>query len=308
MKKLYTAAVLCMLVYLEGCIKQDYSLCGVENNLVLSFKYEDAAGKDIFSDKINSVDVTIFDENYFYTAHKRVSQSDLNNFRGVRFSLDPGTYYAVCWGNVSSYSLLPYLDNSSVLSNCQLITVSDESGSQLYYSPAKEVGDTAVPSADYTIYRIVVPGGTVTEKTMEFVRAHRSVHVYVKNFKYAEMPVIELTNMPQSYNFLLETLASRKNYQRVSGLVNTPDGEMYLASFHTPIAKFAPDMDVKVRKNPDLTVVGTLNLKDWVDSNIHTIEDINEISLIVEFGLDGSVAISIPNWSNEDVDPDWGND
>lgn len=308
MKRLHSIALLLMIVLLPGCFKQDYSLCGVDDNLVLLFQLEDNNGKNIFADKIDNVDAIVFDNNYHYVTSQRITKKDLNKFQGATFTLIPETYYIVCWANISSNTSFPTFDSSDFFESYHVNTISDETGSSLYYAPKKEIRDldetNPVLPEDYIIYQVNVLPQQVTQKTMHFVRAYRRVNVYVQNYNYLDDPIIQITNIPVSYDFFLQTHKTRKNYQRISTPIDTEKGLMTLASINAPIADFHESMEINVKRQSDQETTHMVNLKEYVEQNIDKIEDINEIDILFEIDLDGDVAISFPNWETRPVNPE----
>lgn len=299
-----------MLTLLTGCYKQDYSLCGVDNNLVLSFKIEDGtrSGATDFAAKINSVDAVVFDADNRYVTSRRVTNEQLQVAPETKFTVAPGTYRIVCWANVSpERTSIPSFGPGMTLGECHVATISNQSGCPLWYAPNKSVGnsnDNALTDQDYKKYEALVTLGAVTEKEMIFTRAHRTVNVYILNYKHGKSAV-ELTNIPDRYDFWLQTYNTRKNYQKTTESVTTPDGQMELASFNAPITDFANDMQVHLKDPVEFLRTDGVNLKEWIDANIDKIKDINEINILFKYNPNGSVTIMVPSWTSKDVGPIW---
>lgn len=311
MKRYYTALLLLLSAVLGGCIKQDYNACPVPNNCTLIFQMKDASGNDLFNSKINSVDAAVFDVSNRLVAYKRLKKADLDEFCGVRFSVTPGEYRVVCWGNVFANSQLPVLTyNTTTFDDCYLETISNVSGCPLYYAPKKAPSTRALAltraGEDFTDHTVIVTGNKITEKEVFFCRAHRTVNIFVQNYSnspsYDAMePTVELTNIPHKYDFYLRTASTRKNYTNQTGPVTTPQGPMSIASFNAPICDFHNTMFVNLKRSSDGLLLKAIDLKNYIDTN--TIADLNEIDILISFGTNASITVTLPGWKGTNVNP-----
>lgn len=316
MRKYYAAALIALTLLFAGCLKQDYSDCGLENNCVLMFELRDGNGTSLFAEKIHSIDAVVFDANQCYVAHARVTKDALNQFPGIRFSVEPGEYRVVCWGNVSQNTSMIGITEKFNFDQCYLETVSNTTGCPLYYAPQKDASDRPDPIVtradnfvpDYNLYSITVPPGQVTTKEIEFSRAHRNVNVYLKNYDSSVEsgdPTILLTNIPMRSDFFLRTGPSRKTYSSKALRTETKEGFMKATGFNAPITPFADDMYIHVIRASDGQVQTTVNLSQYVRDNQDKIEDINEFGVLLTYGLNGAVTITVPGWSGEPIVPEW---
>lgn len=310
MKRYYTALLLALTLF-SGCLRQDFSICGIPDNCVLVFRLEDDKGKDRFEEKISSIDALVFDSRNRLVIHKRVDREMLDESNSLRLTVEPGEYRVICWANVSSNSTLSVSGDNAYLEECYLEVVSSVTGCPLYYAPKKEPGtrsgrEAETRTGDYSLYTVTIPPNTVTEKELWFGQAHRTVNIYTAGMDQAEgfdnrQPTVQLTNIPYRYDLLLCTDSSRKNYQRQSEPVETPQGIMSLATFRAPIADFSEDMVIHIRNTSDGNSLYTLNLKEYVENN--DIPDINNIDILVVFGINASVTVTLPPWNEQQVKP-----
>lgn len=311
MKRYYAAAMLAVTLIISGCIKPDRDDCGLKYNCVLLFQLneQDASGS-LMAEKLNSIDVLIFDANNHYVTKAYANQAELKQFPGVKLSLDPGEYNIVSWGNACERSQFSsFTDNK--FEGCYIEMVSSENGSALYYAPDKNSTRTASGvnltryEDDMEIYKVVVPPNSVVEKTMTFARAHRRLNVYLERYNTEpDAPLVEINKIPYKVDFFLNTASDRKTYKQQARYQETSLGDMLLASFDTPIADFSYDMILNVMKKSDGTpVVQPLNLKQYVDENAALITDMNEIDILIKFNTDATVSITMPSWDNINVDP-----
>lgn len=313
MKRYMIAAWLLLLALTTGCsIDQDYSLCAVDDNCVLLFKLLDGEG-NYFPDKIDNVTVVLYDAQNNYILHRTVDRSALEIFSGVKLTVEPGDYRVVCWGNVSAASQLHGLNTAGTFTTAYLETVSGVSGCALYYGPRSVPKTKAAPgstrSEDYTIYQVHIPNNGVTQKEVYFTRAHRAVKVYVQGYEIHpdydnEHPAVQLTNVPHRYDFFLNAASTCKHYQTgMSAYTITRAETASFGQINAPIADFADNMIVNIRRSSDNTVLASVNLKQYVEDNASSIDDINEIEILFKFDSQANVTISMPTWKEVEVNP-----
>ena len=297
-------------ILFTGCLKEDLSDCKDVDNVFLMFDLKASGQSGIFTDIITSVDVILFDKNGKYVMQKRVNEDDLKTYQGVRFYVKPGLYRAVAWANVSEASSLSTQSSSGYtrFAESYLQTVSDQSGDNLYYAPDKETGPVLPDDPDLTIYEVNVGVGEETHKQLSFIRANRRLSIYIRNFKGIAKPTIQLSSIPDRYDYYLRTYETRKDYSRTTGTVkyNVTDELMEFADFRAPIADFDASMVVKLIDNDTNAVIKkTVNIKKFVEDNVHLITDMNELSMVLTINLDASISIALPDWKNNDVKPIW---
>lgn len=319
MKRYYAALALMFTLFMTGCLKQDYSDCFDEENVVLKFDLLNSDGTSIFADKIYGIDVMVYDANHHYVAQGRLSKTDLNEFPGIRFTLEPGEYRVVCWGNITNNSNIFGISDAGVFGECYLETVSDATGCPIYYGPEKEITDrdtpivvrgsgTGIDNADHTL---VVQPNKQNTKDILLTQAHRNIKVFVKGYETAvegAAPTVQMTDMPVRYDFQLRTCPSRKNYSSKAVNVETPSGAMQMTSFNFPISEsdFQEDMILNIIRDSDRGIETSVSLKDWVEENKSKISDLLEFSILLIYDeLNGMVTITVPDWGNEDVGPGW---
>lgn len=311
MKRSYIPLLFAVSLSLTGCMKHDWSLCGTDNNVELTFRVQEGA-ENPFDECILCIDAVIFDVNNEYVAHSHVLRDDLNESQGMNFSLEPGEYRIVCWANASDNSQYSMIGPGARLDESFITTVSDETGDKLWYSPFKDVvmrGGTKA-DIDYSIYTVVVPPQQTVIKDLVFARAHRTVNVYIKDFELSDdydgqQPTVEGINLPDSYNFLLEVQPSRKNYMQQSTLVDTPDGPMAMVSFSKPYYAITDDIFFNIKKTTDGSLLWPVNLKSYLEGLPGEV-DLNDINILATFQVGTSgveVTIELPDWEAGDVGP-----
>lgn len=96
-KIISAACLFSILLFMHGCMKEDYSNCGI----YLHFKYtNNSEDVDKFVDEIKVINLFVFDENKHYVGgwtHNAASGNE------IRLPLDKGTYTFVAWANLSEH-------------------------------------------------------------------------------------------------------------------------------------------------------------------------------------------------------------
>lgn len=311
MKRYYAAPLLAIVLLLSGCFKQDYSDCTTPDNLVLKLDLKDDSGESRFSQNINSIYAVVYDTGNRYVAHAEVAKNALNQFAGVTFSVEPGDYRVVCWGNIDGNTAVR--DMELGFAESYLETVSGATGSALYYAPKKEPAERDTPitrsgDTDYSSYTVNVPAGRVTTHDVEFGRAHRKVKVYLKGYHTeheAAVPTVKINNQPLKTDFFLRTDESRRSYQSQPVPVTVQEGNMIASSFCMPVAPLTNEMTVEVVRASDSEIVASVDLKQYVEDNSGKIDDIYEFGVLIYFTLNGHVEVSVPGWSGGSLTPGW---
>lgn len=305
MKRYYAALLLLILPLFSACLEQNMSLCGLDGNCILQFRMDNGSG-NVFDTRISSVDVLLFDAADNLIMQRRLNQAELNaSDNTATFTVDPGEYRVVCWGNVTTNS---QLTPAATMPGCKIETTSTASGCPLYYAP----NTVPVVTRGYTRaypddHKIIVPAQQRVTKDLNFCRAHRSVNVYVKGFEDLVggvniQPTVEIVNLPRQYDFKLTVDPSRTNFTQQVIPVTTPSGNMTMAAFHSPYYNIDNSVDINIYKTSTTALEHTVNLLNYVTTNALT--DLDEINILLEFnGGNVDVTIVMPNWNSSNVDP-----
>jgi len=314
MKLYYALFILATALLFTSCFKQDLSDCSIPDNLVLRIDLPDSDGSSILAARIKSIDAFVYDADNQFVAHKRIQQDINNPFTDIAFTVQPGEYRVVCWGNVSDHSVISN-DGRLSLDENKIETLSDVTGDALYYAPDINTRDKSISRATlqvgdpvYQAHTAVVPLNKVTVKAMSFTRAHRTIRVFMKEYESqyeAQAPYVRFTNMPLRTDFLLQTDWVRKDYTALSTQVDTEKGERLMASFNTQISSFSDDMDIRIIRSSDNSTVAVIGLKKYIQDNASRIKDLNEINIEIIFAADGALYVQFPPWQNNPLNPEW---
>jgi len=315
MKRYYAMSFIAIALLFTGCMKQDLSDCEIPDNLVLKPELHDENGASVLAARMSSIDAFVYDTINRFVAHKRVEKQGTGQFPQITFTLQPGKYRVICWGNNEDNTSLTGLDNKLPFTEAYLETISDKTGDPLYYAPKMLPSDrpTTISKLSGLInvddsYTVTVSSNQITVKEMNFSRAHRTVNVFINGYESEyekEAPTVRFTNVPLRADFLLQTDPARKSYSAVSGIIDTEKGERHIASFHTPIASLADNMEIEIIRSSNNQKITGVGLKKYVEDNLSKIKDTNEIDIEITFAMNGLVQVECPDWQNNPIKPEW---
>ena len=285
-----------------GCIKEDWSDC---NNVTIMFRYSDA-GSDPFTDYIEKVNLSVYRADGSFVGTHQIDKASLDRFTGIELNLDPGEYRIVCWGNVLDYtninnhSTTPFIDG--VLKHN---TTTPENGDPLFYGPRLSNIDNP------DVFKITVSSsGQMTTETIDFGPAHNIIEVSVKGFvdnvsgTTTNLPIIELANLPQGYNFAMQPLTGTMNYSRRAEAATVSGTPIGLAEFNVPQFKNDNPIMILIKNPSDNSTAYYLSLKDFLAKNGITVSptELNTIRISIEF-VDSQIKVTVSDWNTTDVQP-----
>ncbi len=298
-------------------VDEDWSVCEVPGGgLELCF-HIDGMPDARFGDHIRSVEVWLYDADLNALQTRTLSRAMLAESLKTTFEVDPGTYHVVCWANVGDNTRVPTRVGN--LSEHNLSLASPETGDPLWYAPKTTPRpQTSHPEQpDLSHYRAEVTAGKTTVKDMTFVKAHRTVEVFVSGWEYLRLggvPTVERSGAGGWYDYLLRyNTATTFGLRRTTSLI-TVDGVNYLSTkFHSALIPIAEETGPvwltdsatgKHVSDPDTQV----DLRQWVAT--HKITDDSYIPIHYKFTGGGdsgeggvSVNMELPPWSNHNVTP-----
>lgn len=84
-------------LFSTSCLQEDYSACFRRYNVMLSYLGD--GKKEIFSEKINKVEMYVFDQNSNCVIAQTLSDAEIESQTAVLPALKPGDYRIICVGN-----------------------------------------------------------------------------------------------------------------------------------------------------------------------------------------------------------------
>ena len=189
-----------------SCIKEDHSDC--HNVYCLAMSYMGDGTDDIFQEKINRVDLYVFDQQNNCVESFRASESDIQEQLVTLPPLEPGEYRVVCIGNAHSTKVENL--ESKDLAQMRFAAESYVNGEitsgndSLYWS-----------STDYSITPYDEKKQTEV-KSGEFVSSHYDVSVEIEGLspgtKASEDPVIEIVGLAPYTDFTNKAFGESATY------------------------------------------------------------------------------------------------
>ncbi len=328
MKNFRISIVVPVMLAMTGCFAEDFSFCPPEHNVILHFRLPDDAGEQecTFLDNISTVHTAIYTTDGTLVQSHTTVDDEHHGFKGLRLSLEPGTYHVVSWGNHgTNTSMYRYEDayDNDILSRVSYSTINKVGqhritgdGDELYYAPhglgaTRADADAGSGTAEADHYVMEVDPVDGHEGILDFGHAHRSIEVFVKGFSSNGMtPIIQLEGLPDGLNYLgmkkLEGggLVTSEVPSEVVNISAGPLSAKYALSDFETFYMWTGDHDVIIRLLDPVTreVVYQTRLNDHVHPDSDDPEGEKTIQILIEF-IDAGVNVSIPNWKQETITP-----
>ncbi|MFV0538174.1 MAG: FimB/Mfa2 family fimbrial subunit [Dysgonomonas sp.] len=309
MKLFYPFFILSTILIFSGCINDDISECPVEeeDNFILKFRYQSNDPNELFIEKIQQVNVFIFTQEGKFVTSLSADLEALTTFAGVTMDLDPGSYYVICWGNISAKTFISPLNVTSNIADAFLSNIATRNnttatdGDKLYYA-----SDNIVLSSN-----LKATTTNIIERILNFKNAYIKVQVYIKGFVDKNLqgqslpPIVEMASVPGGYNFSMQTSGNDVRYLNTTSFQNISGEEISAVTFYTPRFTNNNAINVLIKKTSDGSTVNSINLKDFMKENNISIEGIEDavVPMLIEY-KQASVEIGIPEWEQNPVDPE----
>lgn len=291
-----------------SCIREDNSDC--HNTYRLALSYLGDGTTEIFQQKIDRVDLYVFDQSSNCISSTRLSDAEIQAQLVTLPPLDPGDYRIVCVGNAYETKMenLDSKDLSKITFAAQdYINGETVSGNDpLYWS-----------SIDYTIEPYSAYKQEET-RTTYFASSHYDIIVEVVNApeNIGKNPKIELIGVSPQTDFHNTAKGTATDYIMETAF----DGDKTTTAVNN-IMRHKNHEDVYLRvTGEDGTPVAMINFADHIEMYRNFINpELHEcqIPFLIEFGTPGyplpsddiciDVTISIPSWFIELVTPDFNN-
>jgi len=284
------------------------------------FTYTSDKGNDIFSDNIHSVDAFIFDADKKLVMSRRFESAELAQFAGWKVDkLLPGDYYVVCWGNVHDNSRMNnFASGVTTFDECiiQIPDIVTTTGDQIYYAPnikhpesRSGVATRATdPALRDHVFTVIAQKDNV--KVMPFVRAHRTINVYIVGYPDNSPPAtVTGMQLATQYDFYYKTGNIYRNFTQTALPITTLIGDALLATFHVGYSPITENMEFILREGPNGKIIATVNLREFLRINPEAFGNTIDIliSICCDCGpnpFDLGVSITIPPWLIHDVTPE----
>ena len=278
-----------------SCIKEDHSECRNVYRLALSYKGDGQT--EIFADKINKVNMYVFDARNVCVASGVLSETDLESRLTALPSLEPGDYKVVCIGNAHQTGVE---------------SLSDGGLDQVVFAPESYWEGETVTGNDplywaLTEYQITPFNAkqVAQTRTAEFKSSHYDVYVEISGLQHqtkaGEQPVVEITGLSPMTDFMNTPKGDPITY-----LMDASYNEDAGFTAHACIMRQADMKSVNLKvAYPDGTLIAEVNFADHIAYN-HI--DVTQQECVIPFRIEVtplSVQINTPTWFIENIIPEF---
>ena len=291
--------VLCLMLIgglSTSCIKEDHSDCYNIYRLALSYLGDGTT--EIFSEKIDRVDLYVFDEKGNCVSSGRLSDAEVKAQLTTLPPLDPGTYRIVCVGNAYETGV----ENLNSKNMGQIRFAAED-----YINGETVSGNDPLywSALDYTIEPY--DSKKLEEiKTTYFASSHYDVSVEVVGVpltKAGEMPVVQLVGLSPYTDFNNKACGEATDYTMETYF----DGVKTMNSLNN-IMRHTNHGDVYLRvSTPSGEVLVERNFAEHINMYRIPVEN-HEVVIpfkIVFDEITAEVTVTVPSWYVVDVTPDF---
>lgn len=278
-----------------SCIEEDHSDCRNIYRLALSYMGDEDT--EIFSEKIDRVQMYVFDEQNNCVVTEQISDSDIKAQVTTLPELTPGNYRIVCIGNAyktgveslssGNFDQIVFADNDYI--NGKTVSGNDP----LYWS-----------STDYEITPFDMTK-TVETKTTYFESSHFDIYVEVAGIpdmtKATGYPSIQLVGVSPQTDFNNVAKGEPVTYHMSA----EHDGDITLTAENC-IMRHENHSAVTLKVlNPDGDILAETSFAEHIAQNGI---DVSKNECLIPFRIEiksTNVNITVPNWFVENVKPEF---
>lgn len=278
-----------------SCIKEDHSECYNVYRLALSYLGDGQT--ELFSEKIERVQMYVFDKNNNCVVSEQLSQADVKARVTTLPHLQSGDYRIVCVGNAFETEVEGL--SSGNLEQVVFAAKDYVSGKTVSGNDSLYWSSIAYSIAPYDEYK------PIETKTASFASSHFDVEVEIEGVPVltadAEYPVIELVGVSPQTDF--------KNQAK------GPSTTYVMDAVHDGVNTLSAKSNIMRHKNHDAVYLRLAN------SNGASLVEVSFAQHIAKYGIDvtkqecvipfkiefksSSISVSVPSWYITNVTPDF---
>ncbi|MCC8143963.1 MAG: FimB/Mfa2 family fimbrial subunit [Tannerellaceae bacterium] len=282
---------------MDGCIKGE--------KITLHFSYVEN-GKDVFPENIHSVNVITFRKDMSFQNSYEITKNELNNFQGINLTLEPGSYYFVCWANLSDNTKVN-LTPGIPMENFTLIHEGSESGDALFYS-ATTSSSLKMGTDPKMLQSISTSKESRNEVELEFICSYWTVNVYICGFAEANKgttdPTVCITGLPEGYNYLCNNFGNGLSFKQQAKPIKIDAGIKSYTSFLVPQFDISDSIFINIIQSSTGTTEYQIDLQDFlIQNNLIPAKGMKaEIDIEVDF-TGSMVSITVSEWNRGSISP-----
>ena len=279
----------------SSCISEDYSDCN--NRYVVNLSYLGDSNKEIFPDKIGSVQMYIFDAENSCVHQTSLTEDEISHRQTMLPPLEAGDYKIVFLGNPYSTSVKDMSTRSALSNMCF--------GADSYWNGQQTSGNDSLyfASVDQRIEPFV-PQRPVTYNTAYFASSHYDVSV-------------EVVGVPSAPKIVLTGVSPYTDFNNIAAV--EVEAEYVLDVAHDGALKATAKCNILRHldhENVYLKVLdaegnemASVNFAKFLHENREQIDcSKNEVHIPfkIEFKSLSDVTVTLPDWWVMHVNPDFG--
>lgn len=282
---------------LSGCVNDSYEDCEKVTLIRLTHEYRGDVTENVLRQHLNFSSVYIYDENENLVDRVAVSRDGLI-FGSTLAALPGGRYRLVSWANAGKNTLAEYTNLKPIARIKNISSLGEltlDTSDKLYYA-SKEI---LVPqNSSYT------PNEMSAHLTYE--SAHINFKVVVRGKKGTDIEV-SFKNLMPMYDFDFHALKPYETtyYPLLIDETLEEGGYKRLLEFSTFRFRNQNAVTIELReKTTNVLLSEAISLSDLMQKNGITVEDKQEVNILLEFSLEsGKVHVQIKDWKEDEVIP-----
>lgn len=276
-----------------------------EDSYTLRFQYTGDGTSDLLAEKLEKVDLYVFDENETCVWSQALTGTAIASDRSVSITLPAGKRYtAVCIGNALQYTAISPME--------------DKGASEIFFShPAYQTGEGVITTNDRNYY-----GTTALLPNEDNIVVFHSAHIRVYIEVLGYHGYLARNGMPDNSSlqlcmknlcpcmFLDGTFCpTRADYfPQVGPEASAQEKDRYVARFN--ILRLDEGHPAKLHVcTTDGTEIHTVDINEFlaVNPGVDLTKEEAELPMLIDLrGKEFSVGITVPRWGIEEVTPDMG--
>lgn len=290
--------LLLLLTLLTSCVSDSQDDCLKVTDIYLTHEYNADVNQNVLKQHIKASSLYIFDRTGKLVKKVNLKRDDLV-FGSEVASLKGGEYTLVSWANLGEYSKVEY---SSQKQTGVVKVVSLLGGNRF----------TTTDKLYYAKKQVIIPNNNSNASTnfldkLIYKSAHINFRVIVRGKQGTDIDVIFKNLMPQ-YDFDRTALRPYETEFRPLIIEETLEEGGYKRLLEFSSFRFKDNNNVTIDVKDKATgeyLTSQLKLKELMDQNGVSVENKQEVYLLIEFSIEsGRLVVNIKEWDEDDVIPE----